>query len=80
MSFDGIGVTRECFGPLETAAQERVARVAVHYGLHVERDRVGNLVVSLPGADLEHAFPIGSAAGERYPAASMKLLETERAV
>jgi aryl-alcohol dehydrogenase-like predicted oxidoreductase len=31
-------------------------------------------------ADLEHAFPIGSAAGERYPAASMKLLETERAV
>jgi aryl-alcohol dehydrogenase-like predicted oxidoreductase len=30
--------------------------------------------------DLEHAFPIGSAAGERYPAASMKLLETERAV
>lgn len=56
MSFDGIGVTRECFGPLETAAQERVARVAVHYGLHVERDRVGNLVVSLPGADLEAPF------------------------
>ena len=31
-------------------------------------------------ADLEQAFPIGSAVGERYPAASMKLLETERAV
>jgi aryl-alcohol dehydrogenase-like predicted oxidoreductase len=31
-------------------------------------------------ADLDQAFPIGSAAGERYPAASMALLETERAV
>jgi aryl-alcohol dehydrogenase-like predicted oxidoreductase len=31
-------------------------------------------------ADLEAAFPVGSAAGERYPAASMKLLETEQAV
>jgi aryl-alcohol dehydrogenase-like predicted oxidoreductase len=30
-------------------------------------------------AALERAFPIGSAAGERYPAASMKLLETEKA-
>jgi aryl-alcohol dehydrogenase-like predicted oxidoreductase len=30
-------------------------------------------------ADLEQAFPVGSAAGERYPAASMKLLETEQA-
>jgi aryl-alcohol dehydrogenase-like predicted oxidoreductase len=31
-------------------------------------------------ADLDQAFPVGSAAGERYPAASMKLLETEGAV
>ena len=30
--------------------------------------------------DLDQAFPVGSAAGERYPAASMKLLETEGAV
>jgi aryl-alcohol dehydrogenase-like predicted oxidoreductase len=30
-------------------------------------------------AALDDAFPIGSAAGERYPPASMKLLETEQA-
>jgi aryl-alcohol dehydrogenase-like predicted oxidoreductase len=30
-------------------------------------------------AALDQAFPIGSAAGDRYPAASMKLLETEQA-
>ena len=30
-------------------------------------------------AALDAAFPVGSAAGERYPAASMKLLETEQA-
>jgi aryl-alcohol dehydrogenase-like predicted oxidoreductase len=30
-------------------------------------------------AALEEAFPVGSAAGERYPPASMRLLETEQA-
>ena len=30
-------------------------------------------------AALEEAFPVGSAAGERYPPASMALLETEQA-
>jgi len=30
-------------------------------------------------AALDEAFPIGSAAGERYPPGSMKLLETEQA-
>ena len=29
---------------------------------------------------LDAAFPIGSAAGDRYPPASMKLLETEQAI
>lgn len=49
MSFDGVGITRESFGRLETAAQDMIARVAIEHGLVVERDRARNLVVSLPG-------------------------------
>ncbi len=55
-SFDGIGVTREPFGPAETAAQELVAHVAAREGLAVERDRVRNLVVTLPGEDAGKPF------------------------
>ena len=51
ISFDGVGVTRACFGPLETAAQECIAGSAAAHSLQVERDRVRNLVVTLPGAD-----------------------------
>lgn len=51
ISFDGVGVTRECFGPLETAAQDLVASLAAAHGLQVERDRIRNLVVTLPGRD-----------------------------
>ena len=50
ISFDGVGITRECFGPLETAAQDLIAQAATAHGLEVERDRVRNLVVTLPGA------------------------------
>ena len=56
ISFDGVGVTRECFGPLETAAQELVAGVAAEHGLQVERDRVRNLIVTLPGRDTRAPF------------------------
>jgi N-carbamoyl-L-amino-acid hydrolase len=56
MSFDGVGVTREPFGPLETAAQELIARAATQHGLLVERDRVRNLVVTLPGRDPDAPF------------------------
>jgi beta-ureidopropionase / N-carbamoyl-L-amino-acid hydrolase len=48
---DGPGVTREAFGPRETAAQELVAAVAEREALAVERDGAGNLVVTLPGRD-----------------------------
>jgi N-carbamoyl-L-amino-acid hydrolase len=51
LSFDGVGVTRECFGPVETAAQEIIARAAAAHGLAVEHDRARNLVVTLPGRD-----------------------------
>jgi N-carbamoyl-L-amino-acid hydrolase len=56
MSFDGVGVTRECFGPSETAAQDLIARVAVEHGLTVEHDSVCNLIVTLPGCDLRAPF------------------------
>lgn len=56
MSFDGVGVTRESFGPLENAAQELVARVAAQHGLQVDRDRARNLVVTLPGRDIRAPF------------------------
>jgi N-carbamoyl-L-amino-acid hydrolase len=55
-SFDGVGVTRECFSPAETAAQDLIATVAREHGLPVERDRVGNLVVTLEGEDREAPF------------------------
>ena len=56
MSFDGVGVTRESFGPLETAAQDLIARTAVEHGLLVEHDRVRNLVITLPGEEAERPF------------------------
>lgn len=56
ISSDGVGITRECFGPLETAAQDLIAQAATSHGLRVERDRVRNLVVTLPGADPRAPF------------------------
>jgi N-carbamoyl-L-amino-acid hydrolase len=56
LSFDGVGVTRESFGPLETAAQQVIARVAAEHGLQVAHDRVRNLVVTLPGRDAQAPF------------------------
>jgi N-carbamoyl-L-amino-acid hydrolase len=55
-SFDGVGVTRECFSPAETAAQDLIANVAREHGLPVERDRVGNLIVTLEGENREAPF------------------------
>ena len=61
ISFDGSGVTREALGPRETAAHAVVERFAREAGLHVERDRAANLVVTLPGREAEKPFiAIGS--------------------
>ena len=56
ISFDGVGVTRESFGPLENAAQEVIARVAAENGLEVEHDRARNLIVTLPGRETAAPF------------------------
>jgi N-carbamoyl-L-amino-acid hydrolase len=60
-SLDGEGVTREAYGPRETAAQEIFARFARAEGLTVERDRAANLAVTLPGqGDKAPFIAIGS--------------------
>ena len=56
ISFDGVGITRESFGPLENAAQDIVARVAVENGLAIAHDRVRNLIVTLPGQEPDKPF------------------------
>jgi N-carbamoyl-L-amino-acid hydrolase len=56
LSYDGVGVTRECFGPLETAAQELIAAAARAHRLEVGRDRASNLVVTLPGQEPRAPF------------------------
>ena len=56
MSFDGVGVTRESFGPLESAAQELIARTAAQHDLLVEHDRARNLVITLPGREADRPF------------------------
>jgi beta-ureidopropionase / N-carbamoyl-L-amino-acid hydrolase len=50
-SFDGVGVSRETYGPGETAAMERLETCARQEGLTVEWDAARNLIVRLPGTD-----------------------------
>jgi N-carbamoyl-L-amino-acid hydrolase len=51
MSFDGIGITREAYGPKETAAHGLVRDAAEAAGLLTETDHAGNLYMTLPGED-----------------------------
>ena len=51
MSFDGIGISRETYGPSETAAMELVAKEAEVHGLQTEWDAARNMIVRLPGQD-----------------------------
>jgi len=61
LSVDREGVTREAYGPRETAAQDVVAGYAQAMGLAVERDRAANIVVSLAGAaDDGRCIAVGS--------------------
>ncbi len=56
VSFDGVGITRESFGPGEDAAHEVIAMAAAAEGLHVERDGARNLIVTLPGREPDAPF------------------------
>ena len=51
MSFDGIGISRETYGPSETAAMELVSKEAEVHGLETEWDAARNMIVRLPGQD-----------------------------
>ncbi len=48
---DGVGISRESYGPGEAAALDIVETAARAHGLTTERDAGANLVVSLPGSD-----------------------------
>jgi N-carbamoyl-L-amino-acid hydrolase len=50
-SFDGVGITREAYGPGERMAHALARREAEALGLEVSADPVGNLHMTLPGAD-----------------------------
>jgi N-carbamoyl-L-amino-acid hydrolase len=50
-SADGLGVTRDAYGPGERMAHALARREAEALGLEVTADPVGNLHMTLPGAD-----------------------------
>ncbi len=50
-SFDGVGITREAYGAGERMAHALVGEAARELGLSVHADPVGNLHMTLPGAD-----------------------------
>jgi len=48
---DGVGITRETYGPGETAAMRRIEAIAAEAGLERVWDAAGNLRITLPGLD-----------------------------
>jgi N-carbamoyl-L-amino-acid hydrolase len=50
-SFDGVGVTRDAYGPGEQAAHDIVRAAAQALGLEIAVDPAGNMLMTLPGAD-----------------------------
>lgn len=53
---DGVGITRESFGPGESLALDIIERSAREYGLTTERDAGANLVVTLAGTEPDLPF------------------------
>lgn len=51
IGFDGVGITREAYGPGERLAHALIAEEARALGLEIRQDPVGNQYVTLPGAD-----------------------------
>src|SRR6478609_2579208 len=50
-SFDGVGVTRDAYGPGERMAHALLAEAGDALGLERKVDPVGNMYLTLPGAD-----------------------------
>src|SRR5271166_4592860 len=55
-SFDGVGITREAYGPGESLAHDLIAHAALQEGLEVDKDAAKNLIISLPGRDADKPF------------------------
>ena len=55
-TFDGVGITRDAYGPGESAALDIVERAARAAGLATERDAAANLVATLPGTEPDLPF------------------------
>jgi N-carbamoyl-L-amino-acid hydrolase len=53
LSFDGVGVTRESYGPGESKAAAYLQQFALQEGLVVAFDRAANIVFALPGIDAD---------------------------
>ncbi len=51
MSFDGVGISRETYGPGETAAMEVIERIGAEHGFETGWDAARNLVLRLPGRE-----------------------------
>ncbi|SOY92811.1 Allantoate amidohydrolase [Cupriavidus taiwanensis] len=51
LTFDGVGITRDSYGPGESAAADHLRRFAGQHGLDVRSDRAANLVFALPDED-----------------------------
>jgi N-carbamoyl-L-amino-acid hydrolase len=49
-TFDGVGITREAYGPGEQVAHALVRAEAEALGLEIANDAAGNLYMTLPGA------------------------------
>ncbi|HET8997469.1 MAG TPA: M20/M25/M40 family metallo-hydrolase, partial [Acetobacteraceae bacterium] len=50
-TFDGVGITREAYGPGEQKAHALVRSEAEALGLEIANDAAGNLYMTLPGRD-----------------------------
>ncbi len=53
MSLDGEGISRETYGPGETAAMEVIEAIAVEHGFATHWDEARNLIVKLEGREPE---------------------------
>jgi N-carbamoyl-L-amino-acid hydrolase len=54
--FDGVGITRDAYGPGESRALDIVEHHAVNAGLQTARDPAANLIVTLPGTEPDAPF------------------------
>ena len=59
-SDDGVGITRDGYGPGETRALELLQDFASAQGFHAERDEAGNLIVTADGHCSRRPILIGS--------------------